>query len=199
MTTTFEGIIYEKIFGTSTAKVTGTSSSPPVGVVDIPPTVEIGGVQHTVIEIANEAFIYTDLIETISLPVTIETIGNYAFFESYDLRKINIPNSVTSMGTGIFGTGNVDLEINMALDSIITYLPDAFIESGGDRKITINIPDSVTALRSSCFYDSNPIISGGINVDTLGSGCFATCRITELPVFPKVTSYPNNCFAECQN
>lgn len=56
MTTTFEGIIYEQISGTSTAKVTGTSS-PPV-VVDIPQTVEIGGVQHTVIEIANEAFIY---------------------------------------------------------------------------------------------------------------------------------------------
>lgn len=102
------------------------------------------------------------------------------------------------MGSGIFGIGNVDLEINMALDSIITYLPDAFIENGGPRKITITIPDSVTALGSSCFDDSNPIISGGINVDTLGLECFSNCRITELPVFPKVTIFPNGCFAECQ-
>ncbi|MDA9072540.1 leucine-rich repeat domain-containing protein [bacterium] len=195
MTTTFEGINYQAL-SSSTAKVTGSSIA--IDDIIIPPTVEIGGVLHTVIEIANGAFAYK-AINTISLPNTIATIATNAFIEIEGLRNINIPNSVTSMGTGIFGSLTVDLEIDMALDSIITYLPDSFFETGGDPKVTvtINIPDSVTTLGISCFVDTNPIISGGINVNTLGNSCFAICRITELPVFPKVTSYPDFCFAEC--
>ena len=190
---TINGINYQAL-SSSTAKVTGTS----IAITDIviPPTVEIGGVQHTVIEIANGAFAYK-AINTILLPDTIETIATNAFVEVDGLSSVNIPKLVTSMGTSIFGYLTVDLVIDMALDSIITYLPDSFIESGGDPKITINIPESVTTLGSNCFGDTNPIITGGINVDTLGSSCFFYSRITELPVFPKVTSYPDNCFDEC--
>jgi hypothetical protein len=192
---TINGINYQAI-SSSTAKITSTST-PPLDVV-IPPTVEIGGVQHTVIEIAYAAFAYK-AVNTISLPDTIETIATNAFVEMDGLSSVNIPKSVTSIGNGIFGYLNVDLNINMASDSIITYLPDSFIEVGGEPKITINIPESVTTLGTACFADTNPIITGGINVDTLGPGCFSYSRITELPVFPNVTSYPDNCFDECQN
>ena len=197
-TVTIDGIIYEQIAGTFTAKVTGTSSGSPSvdGHVVILESVDIGGGLHTVIEIAYGAFAYK-AINTISLPDTIATIGTNAFIEVDGLSWINIPKSVTSMGTSIFEYLNVDLVIDMALDSIITYLPDYFVKLTGQYKVTIHIPDSVTTLGIGCFVDTNPIITGGINVDTLGSRCVAHSRITELPVFPKVTIFPDYCFTSC--
>ncbi len=50
--------------------------------------------------ISASAFYHQNDLVSVTLPDTLETIGEYAFDECYDLKEIAIPATVTSIGTG---------------------------------------------------------------------------------------------------
>ena len=54
-------------------------------------------------EIPNHTFYDCELLEGIVLPDGLIKIGSYSFTESYNLKTVNIPSSVTSLGYGVFG------------------------------------------------------------------------------------------------
>jgi hypothetical protein len=72
---------------------------------NIPATVEIGGEQYTVTEIADKAFFEHMELTTVIFPNTLTKIGNFAFTGDTSINgELNIPDSVTSIGQYAFAS-----------------------------------------------------------------------------------------------
>ena len=102
-----------------------------------------------IIRIESYAF-YMLPASSITLPDTIESIGDYAFAGCAQLTKINIPNGVKEIGKYAF--------------SYTTKLT------------TITIPDSVTSIGQQAFeYSTIKSISVGNGLEFVADGAFADC------------------------
>lgn len=69
--------------------------------VDIPSSVAYKESEYTVVSIADRAFENSD-IESVSIPSTVVSIGNRAFYGCPNIKKIIIPESVESIGDSAF-------------------------------------------------------------------------------------------------
>ena len=100
------------------------------------------------VTIESDAFYYTPELKSIVLPSTLEFIGYEAFYES-GLASINIPTSVTTLGSRSFCccrslcaatvTLNADMEIGQELFS------------GCSSLVQANISGTLTSIPYSCF------------------------------------------------
>lgn len=104
---TINNIKYVCHSGTKKAKVVGNTfpSSPTVNVV-IPATFVVDGTEYTVNEIADRALMPSDYmnnpIVSLTIPETVESIGDYAVFNCYNLTEIKIPKGVKHIGAHAF-------------------------------------------------------------------------------------------------
>lgn len=88
----------------------------------IPEQVEFGGVTYTVTAISYKAFLEKNNIKTISLPTTLKTIGDYAFYWVSSLNEIVIPEGVQAIGEWAFYRCYVNkLDLPSTLTSIGYY------------------------------------------------------------------------------
>ena len=112
--------------------------------------------------------------ESISLPDTLTSIGDYSFRCNNNLQNIDIPNGVTEIGIWAF-------EQCQALESIT--FPDTLTSIGRSafykcaKLQSVVIPASVTVLQDSLFYE-----------------CW---RITSVTFSSNVTAVEDNSFAYC--
>ncbi len=72
------------------------------GQLDIPRSVDIGGVRFAVKEILSEAFDGVTGLRTVRIGEGVEKIGNFAFRGCTSLLKVVMPDTVTEIGTGAF-------------------------------------------------------------------------------------------------
>lgn len=101
-------------------------------------------------------------------------IGDYTFFQCYDLEKITLPNSITSIGKYAFSYSALK---------------------------NITIPDGVTSIGDYAFQycDFTSVIIPN-NVESIGQGAFYGCNaIKNLTIGNKVTSINTEAFKECDN
>ena len=104
---TINNIKYVCHSGTKKAKVVRNTfpSSPTVNVV-IPATFVVDGTEYTVNEIADRALMPSDYmnnpIVSLTIPETVESIGDYAVFNCYNLTEIKIPKGVKHIGAHAF-------------------------------------------------------------------------------------------------
>lgn len=99
--------------------------------IQIPSTISYNDVEYTVIAIGDHAFYdceNTVLMASITIPSTVTSIGNQAFWKCTNLTSFTIPSSVTSIGHSAF--------------------------SGCTGLTSITIPSSVTKIGSSAFDDT---------------------------------------------
>ena len=124
--------------------------SPYSGDVSIPATVTHEGTTYTVTGIDRYTF-YGSILTSISLPNTIETIGESAF-ETSTLSEVDLPASL--------------LEIGYASFRFCSYLTH------------VTIPDKVECIESSTFdyCESLASVVIGKSVKTIGSGAFRDCH-----------------------
>ena len=90
------------------------------------------------------------------------------------ITNVNIPSSVTSLGSGCF--------------------------SGFNGLTSIEIPSSVTIIGDYCFTNCSGLTSVELSssVTSLGSYCFYNCSgLTSIEIPSSVTSIGNNCFYGC--
>ena len=113
----------------------------------------IAGTDYTITGIAdgsasNGAFYNNKNITSVTLPNTLEMIGNFAFSGCTGLTSITIPESVTSIGERSFYgcTGLTSITIPGSVTSIGRY---AF--NGCTGLTSITIPDSVTSIGGFAF------------------------------------------------
>ena len=123
--------------------------------------------------VPNGLFAYNEGIESITLPNTIEKIGDAAFMGCKNLSQIKIssgiktiensafrqtaieeivlPDTVTSVGTWMFeGCNNLS---SVKLPNKTSEITEHMFENCGELK-TVTIPDTVTAIRESAFENS---------------------------------------------
>ena len=103
-------------------------------------------------------------------------IGQEAFYNCYYLSSINLPNSITSMGSSVFGAC-FSLE-------------------------TANIPTSMTSIPAYLFSGCSILnaIEIPAGITTIENYAFEKCSSIESIVIPEgVTSIPNSCFSNCQS
>ena len=172
----------------------------------IPDTVVIEGAKFPVKRIGNNAFkpysssdYYKRLIG-ITIPNTVTTIGDYAFYECKGLVGITIPNSVTSIGAYSFDLCSGLLGIT--IPNSVTYIGDyAFRDCDGILGITI--PNSVETLGSCAFNSCGKLkvvtFEEGCKLTVLNSNVFSNTALTEIEIPNSITIIGEYAFSCCKS
>jgi hypothetical protein len=90
-------------------------------------------------------------ITSVTIPNSVTTIVEYAFYNSRSLRSVTIGNGVTSIGDFAFDTNIALTSITFAADSALTSIGiDSFYNTSALTSITI--PSGVTSIGDYAFY-----------------------------------------------
>ncbi len=172
----------------------------------IPPKVILDGKVYVVTAIGDDAFWGYELVKSVTLPNTIKEIGSYAFC-CESLEHINIPEGVTSIGAHAFGApkGGISNLTDIEIPSSVTYIgtgafyqcyklkPELLVYNNGtrcygmlgDRDVNteIVIPDGVTDIDDYAFNYENKLITKVTvpsSVTNIGREAFYGCLNLDL-------------------
>ncbi|MBO4636860.1 MAG: DUF4214 domain-containing protein [Clostridiales bacterium] len=132
----------------------------------------------------SDGFIHSPAVKRITLPPTLQSIGDYAFSACTSLESITIPASVTSIGKGAFAqcsslnTLNVESGNNAYCSSEnVIYSSDGTALVAAPNVSSVTIPSTVTAINDYAFYYNDKITDLTIpsSVTTIGEGAFGNC------------------------
>ena len=137
--------------------------------------------------IGDYAFYECWQLESITIPDSVTSIGDHAFSYCRQLKSITIPDSVTSIGDYAF--------YECSLESITIPNSVTLIGCGtfwGCDFESIIIPDSVTSIGDYAFYDCYSLTSVTIpnSVTTIGAYAFRECS-SLARVYCKATTPPS--------
>ena len=111
---------------------------------------------------------------SVTIPNSVTSIGDYAFYGCCGLTSVTIPNSVTSIGDGAFAycSGLTSVTIPNSVTSIGNW---AFARCSGLTSVTI--PNSVTSIGGGAFRDCSGLTSVTIpnSVTSIGGNAFWNC------------------------
>ncbi len=162
-----------------------------------------------VTSIGKEAFRSHDSVISFSggkltLPSTLQSIGDYAFYQSELTGDLVIPAGVRSIGVEAFRECNFNGTLTFESGSQLTEIKNHTffgIPFSGD----LNIPNGVTAIGEQAFqsYDITSFSGGTLTLpDTLksiGNQAFYRCDFTgDLKIPNNVTTIGNGAFKECK-
>ena len=172
--------------------------------------------------IGDEAFMCSDLLESVTIPNSITSIGNSAFRGCELLTNIVIPDSVTCIGESAFY--GCELLTSVKIGDGVTSIGDAaFYECKSLKNITIGksvqdigtcafyycesissvvLPNGVTSIGMLAFAHCKSLENINIpnSVKSIGNQAFASCKyLTEIFIPNSVTSIENYAFAENYN
>ena len=157
-----------------------------------------------------------------SIPISVPSIGSYAFDGCSGLTSVTIPNSVTSIGYEAFNgcSGLTSVTIPNSVTSIrdeafkgcssltSVTIPNS-VTSIGDEAFkgcssltSVTIPNSVTSIGDYVFYGCDGLTSITIpnSVTSIGEYAFARCTgLTSVTIPNSVTSIGRSAFAECSS
>ena len=138
----------------------------------------------------NEATItkYYGNVSTLFVPKTLDgydvvAIGNHAFEKNGYLCNVTIPDSIESIGEGAFR--DCTRLHTVKLSAVLKTIPErAFANTA---LTTVDIPDTVTSLGHYAFADCKKLLDVQLseNLETLGEGVFSGCISLETITIPK--------------
>ena len=144
----------------------------------------IAGCQNTTIpnsvtSIGEYAFYQCKFLASITIPNSVTSIGSEAFYECISLASITIPNSVTSIGKAAFRSCE-SLPSVIIPNSVTSIGEAAFYECTSLTSITI--PNSVTSIGDWTFAHCNALASITIpnSVTSIGKAAFNGCSLTSI-------------------
>ena len=105
-------------------------------------------IPDSVTSIGDYAFFASYNLTSITIPESVTSIGNWSFSDCLELSSITIPNSVTSLGNYAFN-GCESLRSVVIPDGVTSIGKSAFFYCMGLRKVTI--PSSVTSIGEHAF------------------------------------------------
>ena len=134
-----------------------------------------------------------------SIPKSVTTIGNSAFYGCESLKEITIPNGVTAIGSSVF-CGCESLRKITIPESVTTIGSYAFFECESLEKITI--PNGVTTIGSFAFCKCESLkeITIPDGVTAIGSFAFYGCEsLKEITILNGMASINDYAFENCEN
>lgn len=142
----------------------------------------------TVTKIGNKAFYGCSKLTKITLPASLKSIDDYAFYQS-GLTSVTIPKSVTTIGKGAFGNCISLLRMNVATGNT-KYIAKENIIFNKSETTLVQYPAGKSA-------NTYTIPS---KVTTIQDGAFTGCtKITKLTISKSVTSIGEKAFASSKN
>ena len=131
----------------------------------------------------NESAFRNSNINTISIPNTITSIGNFAFRTTRNLIQINIQNdsNLVIIGDNAFDESNIT-SINIP-DSVTSIGTSAFSNTVNLNEININASSKLQIINGNAFFRSNiKKILIPNTVTTIDFGAFSNCFINEINI-----------------
>ena len=182
--------------GTNEASVTGYKGPAATPAV-IPATIYVEELnkEFTVTEIGEIAF-WNAGINRITLPDTLKTIGESAFFYAYRLQSVTIPSSVTKLGSYAFF--NCKVLKSVTLSDHITEIPESAFGSCPALESVV-IPESVKTIGADAFKNCTALRSVTIpsSVTSIGSEAFNSCSALTTVTIPGAATLWSGAFANC--
>lgn len=162
---------------------------------DIPSSIE--GIP--VKKIAENAFTRCSSLTEVSVPGSVETIGDYAFQNCSQLKKVTIAKGVRRIGAGVFMDCSSLTDINIP-EGVETVEASTFEEC--TKLESIVIPRSVTEIGDHAFMGCS-----GLRNVTLNEGllrieleAFHSCRsLTDIDIPSTVDELDGSAFAFCSS
>ena len=170
----------------------------------------LGGFPVT--SIGNSAFHNCSGLTSVTIPNSVTNIGNNAFYNCSGLTSVTIPDSVTSNGNGAFsGCSNLTV-IQIDVSDMARWATNTFnstppiprgtrrLFADGEEVTVLIIPDSVTSIGKSAFYNCSGLTSVTIpnSVTNIGNNAFSNCSgLTSVTIPDSVTSIGNGAFSGC--
>ena len=203
-----DGISYS-VKGDGTMEVTGLASTATRA--DIPSSITIDGVKYRVTSIGAKAFEGRSDITYLSIPYSIESIGEYAFIDCGSNMTVNIadPESWCKMklsnehASPLSSAGKMlvhDIETDrIDIPSTVTSI-GAFTFYQCSCIMTVTIPASVTSIGSSAFEDCDYLTSLTMSngLQSIGGSAFEGCKRLNTLVIPStVNTIMVNAFKNC--
>ncbi|MGC9151662.1 MAG: leucine-rich repeat domain-containing protein [Microbacter sp.] len=136
-------------------------------------------------------------LTSITIPSSVTSIGDWAFFNCNGLTSITIPSSVTSIGGGVFADC-YHLTSIIIPSSVTSIGGEAFVNCNGLTSITI--PSSVTSIGGGVFQGCVGLTSIAIpsSITSIGYGVFEGCSgLTSITIPNSVTSIGDHVFDGC--
>lgn len=147
-----------------------------------------------------------------SIPDGTRCIAAEAFYNSFTLTSITIPDSVIGIGSSAF-SGCSALANVYYTGTLAQWLEISF-QSGGSTPVcrhanlfihgqqitdSISIPSSITSIGAYAFYGLNGLINVTIpeGVTSIGDGAFGGCAITGISIPDSVTNIGAHAFKGC--
>lgn len=134
-----------------------------------------------------------------TIPDGVTSIGDWAFYQCYELTAVQIPEGVVSVGDYAFSECT-------SLESII--LPQSLVELGegvfvdNSQMQSVVLPEGLTMIPADAFEGCCSLSAIDIpdNVTTIGEGAFYGCRQLDHVVVPEKVETIGECaFWECDN
>ena len=131
-------------------------------------------IPNSVTSIGNNAFYECTGLTSVTIPNSVTSIGEWAFAYCRGLTSVTIPNSVTSIGRDAFY--NCSGLTSVTIGNSVTSIGDGAF-SGCSGLTSIEIPNSVTSIGSSAFWGCSGLTSVtiGNSVTSIGGSAFHRC------------------------
>ena len=121
---------------------------------------------------------FSTSITSVVINSGVTTIGDYAFYNCYELSSVTIGNNVTSIGEYAFN--NCKLPSVTIPNSVTSIGNSAFYQCS--KLTSVTIPNSVTSIGNSAFFYciSMTSVTIGNSVTSIGRYAFSNCGLSSV-------------------
>lgn len=142
------------------------------------------------------AYLWNSEAESFSVRSSVKSIGNEAFYKHHELKKIELPNSIVTIGDAAFAeSGLTSIKIPA---SVITLGVNAF--SGCEDLETVKLPSGLTRIERYTFSRCKALksIEFPKYLNSIGEGAFYKCEsLSELELPENLRFIGDYAFLSC--
>lgn len=155
-------------------------------------------IPDSVISVNNYAFYNCDTLANVTIPSSVNSIGNAAFSGCEELTDIAVPDSVQKLGDFVF-SGCTALATAALPDSVTTIGSDTFNGCTSLKEVTL---PSNTNITNRMFYQCSSLENIVIpnSVKKIGAYAFTGCAaLKNVTLSSNITYIADNAFNKCGN